>query len=263
MKKIYAFLILLMPLAANAQFSLMDVSVGYTHTLPRTDMKHYIKQGNGIIMEAYLHNPVNRLSLGGELNYSIYGNDKSKQAYDMGDGSTAPMNVTVTNSFVNVMATGRYYITPSKLLQPYVSAKVGYSYWSTNLSITDPDDFDSCKPIESDILKSDGSFVGSAGIGVRWDMSSAFKSLDDGHFFVDLSTSYSKGGKISYMSTDPPKNTPHTSPAADMVEAGFINTQTQVVHKHHVGYVYNSFLELMDIRLSLVYRFNGLGGLVK
>jgi opacity protein-like surface antigen len=256
MKKILLPLMLL-PLLASAQLSYPELSIGYTHTIPRVGMKNYIRQGNGLLLEAHLADPIKRYSIGAEVNFSIYGNDQSQQEYQFSDGTSAPMNINVSNYFVNVMAVGRYYLTQGTTFQPFVTGKVGYSHWSTELTITDPNEWDDCEPLESDILKKDGAFVATAGAGIRWDMSSVIKSLNRNRFLVDLSTSYSKGGRVNYMSTDPPSNHgQHQTPSTDQVTAKFINTQTQVVHKHHVGYVYDNFIELMDVRLNFVFRLN-------
>ncbi len=50
-----------------------------------------------------------------------------------------------------------------------------------------------------------------------------------------------------------PTATTHSSMSTRVqdVDAQFINTQTQVVHTHHVGYLYNSFVQMMDFRLGL------------
>ena len=38
------------------------------------------------------------------------------------------------------------------------------------------------------------------------------------------------------------------------VMARFINTQTQVIHEHHVGYVYRSVMNMMDYRIGIIMR---------
>jgi hypothetical protein len=258
MKNTFIIFLLLVSNFSIAQLAHPEFSVGYTYTMPRVGMKNYIKQGHGLLLEAHLADPIKRFSIGAEINFSIYGNDQSRQEYEFADGTTAPMDVTVNNYFVNVMAVGRYYLlTQGTAVQPFVTGKVGYSHWSTELSITDPNDWDDCEPLESDILRKDGNVIATAGAGIRWDMASLFKSLDRNRFMMDLSTSHSKGGRINYMSTDPPSSTSHhQTPSTDQVSAKFINTQTRVVHKHHVGYVYNNFIELMDVRLNFVFKLN-------
>jgi hypothetical protein len=122
------------------------------------------------------------------------------------------------------------------------------------LLILDPDDNDSCEPVDTEILKRAGTLLYSAGGGIRIDLASMAKRGRPGKTFVDLSINTMQGGKVDYMNTDAPDPThSHNSPRANDVEAEFINTQTQVVHKHHVGYVYTSFVRATDFRLGLSF----------
>ena len=50
---------------------------------------------------------------------------------------------------------------------------------------------------------------------------------------------------------DPAQPMPHHD-----VMARFINTQTQVVHEHHVGYVYSNVLSMVEYRLGVIYRMD-------
>jgi hypothetical protein len=46
-----------------------------------------------------------------------------------------------------------------------------------------------------------------------------------------------------------------SQPAPDQdVMAKFINTQTQVIHEHHVGYIYSSLLNMVEYRFGVVCR---------
>lgn len=59
------------------------------------------------------------------------------------------------------------------------------------------------------------------------------------------------------MNTDVPSTHHGSAPPnrTGTVEASFINTQTQVIHKHHVGYVYSSYAQMMDYRLTFSFRY--------
>jgi hypothetical protein len=89
------------------------------------------------------------------------------QQYDLDDGTTADMEVTVSNAFANFLLAGRYNIIKEGKFQPYLSAKGGYSNYRTDLNIYDPDDNDHCEPLESDLLQRDGTLIGSLGGGFR------------------------------------------------------------------------------------------------
>ena len=231
-------------------------SMGYSFAAPSGSMMNYIKQGNGIVLDFHMISPNQRFSLGADLNYTIYGFDQSRQQYMFPDGTMAEMDINVTNSFVNLMASGRYNLIIGKKLIPYVGVKAGYSFYRTDLTIYDPDDFDSCHPVETDLLKKDGTFIYSIGGGFKYDVANVFKKMRKEFFYINVSAFYTQGGNVSYMSTDAPMA--HSSSSAtgnrQDVEAAFLNTQTQVVHKHHVGYVYSSYAQMMDFRISLLLR---------
>lgn len=248
------------PAMAIGQSWNQEWSIGYVFTTPTGGMKQNINNGNGLIFDFHLLSPSKRYSVGAEVNYTIYGFDESSQKYDFPDGTSANMDVDVTNAFTNLVAVGRFYMKTKGFILPYINGKAGYAWYRTNLSIYDPDDFDQCTPVEKDILYHDGTFIASAGGGVRFDISNIFKKTHPQTFYIDLSSSFTRGNKILYMNTDGPDPSVHTSmnSRSDEVQAAFINTQTKIIHQHHVGYLYTSFAEMFDFRLSMVFRPSGL-----
>ncbi|MBL7875899.1 MAG: hypothetical protein JNL53_09555 [Cyclobacteriaceae bacterium] len=230
-------------------------AVGYALAIPQGMMNQTINQGHGVTTDFYFLTPNKRFALGADLNYSIYGFDQSRQQYSFPDGSTADMDVNVTNSFLNGMFSARYNLMKDKILIPYIGIKGGYSRFRTNLNIYDPDDFDSCEPVDKDILLTDGSWVYSLGGGLSYDLSSLFKKVRPDFLFLNLSAYYTQGGEVNYMNSDAP-HANHTGSASRShdLEASFINTQTQVIHKHHVGNVYTDALKMMDFRFSIAIR---------
>ena len=256
MKKLLLALVLIVSVQTSYAQWTREWSLGYAYSSPTGKMKQNIKQGHGIIVDFHLLSPSKKYALGVDLNYSIYGFDQSRQQYTFADGTTADMDINVTNSFTNLMASYRYNLITGKKLTPYVGLKAGYSWFTTDLNIYDPDDFDSCKPVEEDLLQKDGTMIYSVGGGLRYDLSSVFKKLRTDVLFINLSAFYTQGGTVNYMNTDVPDSHHSTSPpnrVSDM-EATFINTQTQVIHKHHVGYVYSSYAQMMDFRFTLIFR---------
>lgn len=245
----------LLAIGATAQRWSPEMGVNYIYTAPMGSMKNNIRQGNGIVMDFGMITPSKRFAIGAELQYTIYGYDESKQQYDLDDGTTALMEVTVNNSFINIMAYGRYYLLTEGNFQPYLAVKGGYSHYSTDLNIYDPDEWDNCAPVDSDILQQDGTMIGALSAGFKLDFSSLFKRSSPGRFYLDFATTIMQGGTVKYMSTDAPTQHTH-SPDADAVEAEFINTQTQVVHSHHVGTLYTSPVQLLDFRLGVSFRIN-------
>jgi hypothetical protein len=256
MKIATLFFSLIITNLACAQFQNYEIGVGYTFAAPIATMKQNISHGNGVTMDFYLiPEKMNRLAIGLDMNYTVYGYDKSKQEYTFDDGTTARMDIIVDNSFFNLMFGGRYMLTASeeKNLKPYVALKGGYSWFRTNLNIYDPDDNDHCEPVETDLLMKDGTFLVSGGAGIHWDLKAIFKRNSPNRLLFNVGVNLTLGGQVQYMNTDAPSQNHNNHQMSD-VNAQFINTQTQVVHEHHVGYVYTSFLEMMDFRAGFIFR---------
>jgi hypothetical protein len=83
------------------------------------------------------------------------------------------------------------------------------------------------------------------------DFSALFKKMNEQTFYFDLSIHTSQGGTIRYMNVNHDPSQP--MPERDVM-AKFINTQTQVIHEHHVGYVYTSLVNMVEYRLGVVCR---------
>lgn len=242
---------LAIPWTLAAQSWSRDWGVAYTYMAPVGDMQHYIKRGHGIAADFYLCRVNSRFAFGAELTYTIYGHDKSRQLYTFDDGTSANMDIVVDNTITNLMVGARYYLREATLLRPFLSAKAGYAWFRTDLNIYDPDEYDHCKPVDNDVLLKDGTLVVSTGAGVHYDLSSLFRKMNPGIFIFSLNANLVLGGQVNYMNTDAPH---HQAPSNNDVTARFMNTQTQVVHEHHVGYVYRSYAELVEVRAGVVLR---------
>ncbi len=234
--------------AAASQSRIKEFSVGYVFSLPRSPMSETIRNANGFAMDFYFTPKGKHYLLGGEMSVNTYGHDKTRQTYSFDDGNTAQMDIAVNNNIYNFLLGGRYYLGHARV-QPFVMGKFGYSLFNTDLNIYDPDDFDHCEPVDTEVLKTDGSLIFSVGAGLQWDLRPKTKP---GVFFLTLSGNYSSGGKVSYMNVDAPMQS-HASHQSD-VYTKFLNTQTQVIHEHHVGNVYSSLIEMMDFRLGISLR---------
>jgi hypothetical protein len=258
MKALSLFFLLVLSHVTIAQFQSYEFGVGYTYSSPIGTMQQNIKRGNGITLDFYVTpENMNRFAFGMDLNLTIYGTDESNQEYTFNDGTTAKMDIMVNNYFTNFMVGGRYYLTEieGKKILPYVMLKGGYSWFRTDLNIYDPDDNDHCEPVDTDMLMKDGTFLFSGGAGFHYDLKNIFKKMTPDKFLFNMSASLTLGGQVNYMNTDPPDHNNNQHSQSD-VTAQFVNTQTQVVHEHHVGYVYNSFVEMVDLRAGFVYRRN-------
>lgn len=249
-------LILFGSVQAQVPFKYWNQTMGmnYGFMKPTGGMKQYIRQGHGFSMNYLLEAPAHRVAAGLEFNWTGYGHTKSTTDYEFPDGTSAPMEVNVLNSFGSLMATSRLFLVLHGPVRPYASVKAGYTWFRTNLTIVDPVNGDSCEPLESNVLSLDGTFAYSAGGGVRIDVAWLFKKAPRGRYYIDISSNMLQGGRVNYMNEKPPaQNAMHGTTRAREVEAQFINTETQVVHPHHVGYMYNSFVQMMDFRLGMTF----------
>lgn len=192
-------------------------------------------------------------SLGMDLGFATYGSQSSRQQYTFADGTTTETNVLVSNDIFNLRLAGKYFFRNNKNINPYLSGKLGWSWFTTNLTIEDPEDETSCKPLDSDILSRDNTYTASGGAGVRIDFKTIFKKVDPQHFYFDLSVHAVQGGTVRYMNVE--INPGQQMPDKDVM-AKFINTQTQVIHEHHVGYVYTSLVNMVEYKLGVICRPN-------
>lgn len=190
-------------------------------------------------------------AVGLDFGFAEYGSQTTRQQYTFDDGSVTETNVKVSNDIFNLNLTGRYFLRNGKKINPYVSGRLGWTWFTTTLTIEDPADKFSCHPLESDVLQKDNTYTASAGAGVRIDFSIFFPRVDKQKFFFDLSTNAIQGGTIRFMNVN---KDPSQPPPTKDVMAKFINTQTQVIHEHHVGYLYTSLVNMMDFRLGVICR---------
>ncbi|HEY9489337.1 MAG TPA: hypothetical protein VIQ51_13425 [Chryseosolibacter sp.] len=190
-------------------------------------------------------------SAGLQLNFGNYGRQTTRQEFTFDDGSVTETDVNVSNNILNASLTGKHFLRNDKKINPYLSAKAGWTWFTTNLTIEDPADQYSCHPIDSDILSRDNTYTFSGGVGLRVDFQTFFKKTDADRFYFDISVHGTHGGIVGYMNVK--KDRGQSIPDQD-VTAKFIHTQTQVIHEHHVGYLYRSVLNMVDYRFGVVFR---------
>lgn len=191
-------------------------------------------------------------SAGIELAFGNYGHQTTRQQYAFDDGSVTETDVNVGNNITTLYLTGKHFLRQGKDINPYLSGKAGWTWFTTRLTIEDPEDESGCHPLESDILSRDNTYTFSGGAGVRIDLQTIFKKSVEQRVFLDVSIHGTHGGIVEYMNVE--NHSHHSSAPAQDVIAKFINTQTQVVHEHHVGYVYSSVMNMVEYRLGVVFR---------
>jgi hypothetical protein len=234
-------LFVLIALSASAQ---IEFQMGYAYSRANGAMLRNLKNVHGAVFSLGYRAKKLPISYGVEIGIQGYGYQTERQFYTFDDGSVTETNVNVSNNIFSAVGYARLYYPNKSFLQPYLQVRGGLSNFYTSLVIEDPQDVDGCTPLESDILKSSSTLAGSVGIGTRIKLSERYG--------IDVGTSYTSGGKVDYMSL---KASTQNAKPANHVVADFINHKTQVIHQHHVGYVYRSPVRLLDWRLTFFAQF--------
>ncbi|MEJ1238328.1 hypothetical protein WBG78_09375 [Chryseolinea sp. T2] len=255
MKNLYTLLFVMTSFAAQAQVWGFEFGANYLYANPFGGMGKVIDRGHGVNLNIGTVTPSQRFAFGVDISYTQYDNEKSKQEYTMGDGLVAPMEISVVSYYTNITGYGRWYMTTHGVIRPYLVGKVGYAMYTTDLNVYDPDDADQCEPLDSDKLYSDGTFIGTIGAGAKFDLVSVFKKLTPGSFYFESSVNMTQGGHVRYMDADADHSQNSNPRAIDHATAQFINTQTQIVHEHHVGYLYSNPVQMMELRFGFSWNF--------
>ncbi len=193
MKKLLLIVLTLVCFSVQAQRWGREIGFSYGYSKPVGGMGEIIDRGHGFTMNYAFVHPNKHFSFGLDFSVAQYGRDKTTQEYTFDDGTVAPMDIIVSNYFINFMAYSRWYLTTEGKFRPFVVGKLGYSRFSTDLNIYDPDDRDHCEPVDTDKLYHDGTIVGVIGAGVKYDMSSIFKKLNTGRFYFEASVNLTQG----------------------------------------------------------------------
>ncbi|MEM1134761.1 MAG: hypothetical protein AAGI07_02895 [Bacteroidota bacterium] len=251
-------------------------SVGYVNSTPKGSMRETIQRAHGVALEVEYKLPKSPLAFGFELSRSNYGNLSSTTEYTLEevsdtenlDGleqietSTLTVPLKVRNGFTG----GNFSVKldllgKDALIEPYAEARLGLYYFSTRLSVEDPEESysDECpKPLVSKVLSGDVSLVRGVGLGARFNICDFFRDgpeiAEYGRFYLDFSVNYLSGGAVSYMHVDNPK--PATRQQVEAVTTDFASrAQPEIVNEYHTGYLYTSTLELVDFRVAFGTRF--------
>lgn len=246
--------ILLWGLLASANLVLAqqwELGSDFNMALPRGSMAKTMNNAFGLTIGASRTFTL-PFSVGIELGFGNYGHQSTPQQYTFSDGTVTETNVNVSNNIVNAGLSGNYFIRPGKKVNPYIHTRVGWSWFTTKLYIEDPADEFSCHPIESEILSNDNTYFVSGGAGLRLDFSTLFRKMEPQRFSFDFSVRTVRGGTVQYMNVNNP-SAPHPAPEKDVM-AKFVNTQSQVIHEHHVGYLYGSVLQMTEYRMGVIFR---------
>ncbi len=265
-----AAIIFCVPVVASAQFGM---TMNYTFSAPQGMMAKSLNNAHGFGMDYYYAPKRLPISVGLTFAYNAYGLHTRDFVFNATDGSQINTTLSVTNSFINTGLYLRYAFAPAEArLIPYADVRAGGAFYNTNLVIADPADTDNCRPLVNDLLQKDKALTGYVGGGLDVRLTNLDKTCGNSISYLFVSAGIHMGGPVSYMNVDKDldpnahpqqTNTPHNHGAGeskngrDPIYADFINTQTQVVHTHHVGYVYTAPIQLLECKVGLRILFTG------
>jgi hypothetical protein len=257
MKKLALCLVFIIGTTHSAFCQLLG-GYGYNYSRPVGPMATNIERIHNINAYISFQIPKTPWQIGLEGSLGRYAKQKTRQVYTFPDDSTmtTDVNVNVFNQVSSIFLTSQFELFKKGRINPYVNLSVGRMWFKTELRIDDIDDTDNCMPsISTEPLLFDESTVGKLGLGFRIDLSYSKKGTDN--YYLDFGVFYMAGMRnVRYMSAYAPPPHQHHNPqptSTQLVEVDFINTQTQIVHKHHVGYVYESPIKLLDFRVRFVF----------
>lgn len=127
MKKLLLIALTLLCFSVEAQRWGREVGASYLYGKPIGGMGVIIDRGHGLSLNFAMAHPNKHFSFGLDVAFAQYGRDKTRQEYTMDDGSVAPMDVIVSNYFVNIMGYARWYLTTEGNIRPFLVGKLGYS----------------------------------------------------------------------------------------------------------------------------------------
>lgn len=258
MKKILFFtvflLINLLYSQENTQVHRWELSLGYKMGVPMGDLGFYIQRGHGMLFQI-LFKPTQKFPLwiGGNADYIIYGSKTTPQQYVFPDNSVANVDVDVNSSIFVYQLALKYPFLNKSLFEPYLMLRMGGTSFDTNLYIEDPRYDDECVALEQEHLHNSKTYSITPSIG------SKIYFNKKQHTFLDFNVGYTAGGEVTFMNPTLGENMTsvnHQNHATGDSDAqpyyvDFINRRTQVVHKHHVGNVYQSTFQMLNLRLGL------------
>ncbi|MDX1938263.1 MAG: hypothetical protein SFU21_14170 [Flavihumibacter sp.] len=196
--------------------------------------------------------------VGLQMGVGLYASKRVPQTYVFTNGATTNTHARFTSSTLNTHVVAGHEFFKNKTVQPYITAKTGFTSFYSSIVIEDPEDTDGCKPLDSDNLLRDISFSYGAGAGLRVDVSE-WMAEPRGAWWLDISVNYTGGTPLDYINTKKLLDHDHNSTPADgkALNMKFINVQTGDIHEHKVAEVYTTRIDLLDIKVGLYYRFGG------
>lgn len=231
---------------------------GYALGAPQQKMNEKINPLHSLSLGIHYQVPGTnkRLQLGAEAGWGTYANTSKEQTFNFGGGASTVTNVNYSSNVLQGALTGRLLLGVDKKLTPYISAKLGYSSFYSNIFIEDPHDADGCKPLDQKNIIKDGTIMGGYGGGVQMDWALFSPSASKKRMYIDLRVQSIRGGKLDYINTRKLIDASAPPPPGEdgkAVSVKFINASTNQIHEHQVAEVYTTPLRMLEFKLSWLF----------
>jgi hypothetical protein len=256
MRQLSTLLLLLFCASATAQF---NVSVGYSGSVPLEEMAKRINMLHSISASGSYTVPKigERLQVGIDLSLGTYAQSTKEQTFRFGNGTTTVTDVQYSSNVFQGNVHAKLQAFRSAVINPYISGKVGYASFYSNVYIEDPHDETGCRALDQSNIITDGTLIKGYGGGLMFDFTLFSKYSRKGRNFIDFSVSRNSGGKVNYINTKklydaaaPASITSGSKP----LNVRFVNASTQQIHEHQVAEVFTTPVDFLELKLSAFIR---------
>jgi hypothetical protein len=254
MKYIYTLLLTVITVTASAQF---NINVGYPMGIPLKDMNKNINLLNSLGAGASYQLPgaLSRIEIGADFAWGTYANTYKEQTFTFRDGSSTQTMVDYSSNVLQGAINARIKLLQNKSVLPYVSGKIGYASYYSNIFIEDPHDAGGCKALDQSNIIKDGTFITGYGGGMLLDWSLFSKQCSKGKLLIDIGINNIRGGNIDYINTKKLYDAanPPTASNGKALNVKFVNATTNEIHEHQIAEVFNTPLRMMEIKVAAVF----------
>jgi hypothetical protein len=260
MKPLY--LLILLTITSISAAAQMETGFNYSLSLPQHEMKENINPVHSLnVVFSSRFKKLKQLSWGVEVGFGQYAFFSKEQDIRFPDGSGIRTEVRYSSNVVNAGLLTRFDFLKEAKVNPYITGKLGYANFFSQVFVSDPEDVDDCKPLDKKTPIADHSFFASYGAGVQIDLSGEKKNKKA---LLDISINRVHGTKLDYINVKDIKDHVHNDPNNPTPDSDkitplnirFVNVATQTIHEHQLAEVYNSPLRMMDIKVGVVWRIN-------
>jgi hypothetical protein len=161
--------------------------VSYSLSMPQQEMRENIRPIHGLnIMFLSKFKKLDKLSWGAEFGFGEYAAFTKDQDIRFPDGTGIKTKVSYSSNTASAGLLGRYTFLNEAKVNPYVSAKLGYTNFFSKVIVADPHDDDDCKPLDKKTPINDHSFFAT----IQHDINEDWKVTGQvSHFIYDMTGS--------------------------------------------------------------------------